>query len=99
MTQSKPSAGYENWLVVFPQADRDDYFIVMEKHADGTVTHWQYAMFGAVGHAGTLKPEVKTKPVTRAKERAEVDRVKKMIEDRREVFMPSGRTAGQLPEL
>lgn len=71
---------YEGWIVVFPRDGDDDYFIVMEKHPDGTVTEWNYAMFGAIGHSGKLKKEVRTKPVTRAKERREVDRIRRMVE-------------------
>jgi len=79
MVTTREKLEFANWLVVFPQPDRKDYFIVMEKHPDGTVTFWRYTMFGAVGDRGTLRADVKTKPVTNAKERAEVERVKRLI--------------------
>ena len=77
--------GYENWIVVFTQPTRPDYFEVAELDHENsspavtTVTFWNYAMFGAIGSSGILKSEVRTKPVTNAKERKEVDRVQHMI--------------------
>jgi hypothetical protein len=38
MKHSKPSPGYENWLIVFPRGKTDSYFLAAEKNEDGTVT-------------------------------------------------------------
>lgn len=85
---AKPSVGYENWLVVFTQPQRDDYFEVAELSGDSPavkqVTFWSYTLYGAVGHSGILKSEVRTKPVTTAKERKKVDRIKQMVEKGKE---------------
>lgn len=77
----KASKGYEDWIIFYPQQEfgRFDYWSVAELHATGEVTIWDYAMFGAIGQTGKPKPGTIIKPVTTAKERAEVDRVKKMI--------------------
>lgn len=67
---------YDGWLVVFPRGRADGYFEVAEKHENGTVTFWTRNM----GHCGTLKPDVETKPVTRCVERERVELIKRGIQ-------------------